>query len=489
MYQITEGSKFCNYTYVNEKDLGVDEKTGDPKKLLKCSKCKEVYYVDQTAQRADWKRHKKVCCALEADPDRAKMQEPLDRVEQCVDQLRFLLCEPFQRFKGRYFVYLMQQLKRLCMADFRLIRNPAEFLELMGEMVLRVLYHQVNQFGNNFLDLLFAIPGFTNYILSDSIFLNTAIEELRASQKAVSDFQIEYGSAIFEATLGFSDLVATLLYTAAIKNVDDEPYIYDTPLAAAIIRRMMQSWQCRYVRASFPDNNVMYSQTRLGVSRSSIFFLLFHTSLTSGENRTLKACTRKDELVPGMTLKQLMVVLTEDSDIYGNLSHTSRKKLFAALDWEHRDQTRGPWSLLTPRERINFLNDADSLEKRLIARIEKADDDFQIPFGEPLEIKNELTWLLMSNQSSIFLKMYQELDMKKDLPSYAAFRLRMMYDHHNLRAGWRTKWYLEEIEPRYEKEMERLGMDPLPFPEDVAGLIKHYCFPKKTWDFRDFGYD
>ena len=29
--------------------------------LLKCSRCKEVYYCDVVCQKADWKEHKKSC--------------------------------------------------------------------------------------------------------------------------------------------------------------------------------------------------------------------------------------------------------------------------------------------------------------------------------------------------------------------------------------------------------------------------------------------
>jgi hypothetical protein len=489
VYQVSDDTRICNYTFIREEDLGVDEETGQPRKLRRCSKCKEVFYKDQPSQRAHWKVHKQVCCLLANDPDFAKLQQPLP-MENIVNNIGVFFQHPFQQIKGRYFLYLLQEFKRACIEDPRVYDNSRGVLGILEETTLGQIEYAFRTHGAaKFAQLVFAIPGFASFFFSDDLLLSRVAAEKKRSGEELSEEELADGS--LELSLAFSDVVQALFRGFILHNGD----IRDKPLSAALLRRTMMFWQCPYTRASFspirPLDEANHQPVGSTFDRSYFFFTLFYSAYQYS-SPTADRARRKDEIVAGLTAKQFLTVLTEDVDFYHALPSNPVRALFHVIDWEHHlNQNEGPWKYLAASDRVELLNKAQRLEEKLEHNLERPRlrHHAQLEFGTPLDVKNELTWLIISNQSNILLKMHKAIDWNSGNGGYAAFRVGMVYNRHKRIAGWRTKWYLEAIEPLYQREMERQGMPALSCPEDIVDHINEYSFPTRAWETKEFDYE
>ena len=104
-YTPDTSTRYCNWTYVRECDLPKG------KKLLSCSRCNEVFYIDRESQTLHWKVHRKTCCPVASDDARIREEGGISSLRDCWDILHWILQDPMRRIKGRLFLYAFQRLK------------------------------------------------------------------------------------------------------------------------------------------------------------------------------------------------------------------------------------------------------------------------------------------------------------------------------------------------------------------------------------------
>jgi hypothetical protein len=187
-YKISS-NRVCAQSFVFEKDLP------GGKKLLACSKCKETFYKDRESQLNHWPEHKHVCCALAKDDPLVRQGRGFDDCIQCMNLINNILVDPLAQIHGRLLLYCFQQLfafiisndieseDRYPTADGR----EARFEDFATSIEARIRLQLRGRTGKSVIQRIMAIPGFTNFFLSEDIFLSPIITYRKSDVHCLSD--------------------------------------------------------------------------------------------------------------------------------------------------------------------------------------------------------------------------------------------------------------------------------------------------------------
>ena len=480
-------TKVCNYSFVEENDSG--------KKLLKCSRCSGVFYVDQKSQKKHWPMHKKVCCSLEKDDPRVRL--PFANAPACLKTIQHLLKDPLQRIKGRLLLHALQEFKRFYAETDLYASNPEKVtLELYHAIFGPLSELQRHPSREEIFGLIFAIPGFCSFFLSDDTLLSSAMKELKQKNQPAPSEERDYFSREnqmlklaakkglgYYLSPAYTGFVNMLFFNAAFHDTTGRPWQGGTelapdpcPLAVALIRRTMKWWCCEYTRVSFPSISIEVKPFSV---RSETLFLMYR--LTFFNRGLIQKWMKEDEYIPGLTIKQIISVLIKDKSFFktvpddGKDFDGSECIITTLFDREEAMKPRGPWKFLSAADRIELMDLTH-------------DWDYPSLRDFPGDILTVVQSFVLGFSGSMLLEMNTELN-ERSTPAHAktAKRIRGKYDSLMAQLRPQVEIYVDIVEPKYQKAMKDQNMMALPFPEDVILQVGEYLFPKDVFYFEISG--
>jgi MYND finger len=265
MEQQPQQQRFCSYTFVSENEIFMN--SDGARRLLRCTRCKDTYYIDQESQKAHWKVHKKVCKPLDVEERNRifglKAREVAVAMSHC-----FASPHTIVHFAaGRSFLYLLQRLEILCqeaeknekkhvgggvldaggLSSMHMWEDPNAIEE--GENEPGVIFTQLTNLmhiDSGSLELLWAIPGLTNYMLGHSL-ISDAMRKKQAS--GILPSRAESNSLYYDPEFHihpvFCNLMGLFITFSAMKKVggqDEVDFRRGTSVAVAAARRAMTWW-------------------------------------------------------------------------------------------------------------------------------------------------------------------------------------------------------------------------------------------------------
>lgn len=419
-YQVTTSlHRVCAYSLKEESDLPPG------KKLLVCSKCFETCYVNREMQKLHWPFHKKVCCAVEKDPcPYVRAGKGFESFRACTEHIYWLLDSPRERIKGRSFVYALQQFRRFLMEDQIYFGKKATQKKKIEDLCFSKVLKKLRMFQESFNDnipvfgyrgekiwlVLWASPGFANFIMSDKFLLSPAMKELKDQglPPPKPERFMSYGRIDPDTRLDpkkqhpapFANFIHAffLLTTSAVQKSE-------TGIGAGVMAKTMRLWHDPYARASFPSftgdlNGVhvgpdaarrcefFYSLWKEGYNQQHIREFDKRTYMSEAMNRftsgmlhkgmsfeemkkalddewlseiAIQKWMKKDELIPGLTVPQILKLLMKDEAFffsvreicYSSILHDLRELLFGTSpgNWAHV-----PFEEVAASDRVELLN-------------------------------------------------------------------------------------------------------------------------------------
>ena len=381
-------TRVCAHSCVAEQDLP------NGQKLLTCGKCGETNYASKQAQKTHWKLHKPYCCA----PSNDRMVQGLEKFEQdephnwndyrdyadvIGSALEGVLAERGAPI-GRILLHCFQKMYWYFANESHVITEKDEdqqqtiFQFLTAKITLPLLQILSEQIGVSFLWHFFAIPGFADWFLSDDILLTAALRERKDKGEealsledvlAVPDDCDDENSKQNVMCRPYA-IVITQFYLLCCFDgltLDDELGILEdpsrmrsnSPLAAAIARRVMRNAVSPYVVASLrPYGDLRFDMLAYFVQHGVMAIK------SSPPDSALNQATNDNEIVPGLTAYHLLKLLIVDLQMYRMADPTKLLQFFLFLKTEygyrHED---GPFSYITAQERLELLerlhNDAE----------------------------------------------------------------------------------------------------------------------------------
>ena len=299
-------NRVCAYSYVNEKDLPPGQK------LLNCSKCKETCYIDRESQVACWKVHKETCDPVSKDFSREHSMRVFDSVHMCALQMKSMLDIGVQRrIQGRLLLYYLQQLRGLVIAN----ANNLSDWDTGAIIALSERFDEVLQDEDD-RRLIWSIPGFANYMLSEEILLS---DEMKARMQAngplppkevfVEYCEVDYTTSYENPITLPKQYWKLLLGIYSNSALIDDPRIKDllprnTSLTAAIIAHIMKAWTNPYIRASMSSSRDLNDNS---ITLQHLVSVCFAQALDNGNFQNChERWRRDDEIVPGITVKDYL---------------------------------------------------------------------------------------------------------------------------------------------------------------------------------------
>jgi MYND finger len=328
---VHQQQRFCSYTFVPE---------NDNRRLLRCARCKDTYYKDQESQRAHWKVHKKVCKPLDVAERNRIFAFDASEVAVALSQTLVAIFTDVQDAVGRSFLYLLQRLEDLCqeaakgekkgvgggildpeISSTHMLEDPSAIKE--GEhnrgVVLTQLIELIGM-GNKTIELLWAIPGMTNYILGHSL-ISEAMQKKQASGILPSRAENNghYYNADYHIHPVFCNMMGIFITVSGMKEVgahDQADFRRGTPLAAAAARRAMTWWSNPYSRASIPRRRLCRCTPRT-IWFQVVFFGLLESPRADWEQEGADIANGI-ELVPGLTAKDVCLLLMQEEALHNS---------------------------------------------------------------------------------------------------------------------------------------------------------------------------
>ena len=289
--------RFCAFTFQNEKALPKGQK------LLLCSKCREVFYVDRQAQIDHWPTHRKVCCSI-LDDDR-RIRTPFTSIQECDAVLLECVRNDGQAIKGRLFLHAIQEYKRLgqqALLEEWSSRTPPSY----GPFGPQTNWERVS-----LMKKIFSIPSFVNFFLSDSL-LSTDSSFVDAGTKAklLKKRPGSYGGFFLPAT--YVNMVGQILIGVVDLWRQDSSCC---ALSAAASRRLMLTWKndLHELRAPKYESYRSKSDGKHDPNTLLILLSLMVLHLSHVDNEKLAEWIQPNELVPGLTAPDLLQILMNGS--------------------------------------------------------------------------------------------------------------------------------------------------------------------------------
>ena len=356
----------CNVTYSDAKDLEDDQR------LLRCGRCKEVYYVSVEAQKQDWKTHRKFCCSIEED----------ESIEG--GNFRFLgiehICQVIAEqaspealtnlpVKGRrILVHAFQQLRAWCMRPEN-FDPPVEIKDMIQRQVAMSFHRLMTRSGFENTELVFGIPGFVCHFLDYDLLISPKMLELRS--------QGQMPPQGFDVILDYDDIVASELqhgpgfhlnptYGNVISMIqgyiitdqnEQVPLFRSNPLTRKVLNMKVRLCGDAYFQTTYPITN---PGDILVLQRQHILFNVFF-KVAGGRYQTIETITNEDEVLPGVSLYDFLKAMLADTWInvlYSVNGENSLKELIGML-FRHADRDTlvggGPWKALSVPHRMDLI--------------------------------------------------------------------------------------------------------------------------------------
>jgi hypothetical protein len=460
----TPDNPICAHTFLNEKRLG--------HKLSACSKCKGTYYKDRDCQIQNWKFHKKVCCAIEKDDPR--IREPLGSLQECLDTIEWLLADPPTRVRGRLLLHALKGVKYY-MTSPEYAQHSREYDGILGACLLN--------FPKNLAEnmyIIFSIPGFAAYMLSEEVFLTPAMieKQKRGEQPPIQEsYVVGEGDVVQVSPLYDSTMKLPILYcqfiTTIISRVPIPTSNVPSPLLIATCRRILQWSASPWVRTSYPacirrvaDQEFVWSpRFKLfhGMLKTALYYIMGQK-----ENPLISPYIEKDEVLPGLTAKMLLETLMVDGSLLLAADQDQLDKLFSWMILSCRDAKKGDaWECLKPQERLELLD---------------LWHDWDIP--ETIVAHSSSVAPLMNGvifkafSSEIILKMWSTIKGSAEPCSPSTVeRVEEMHDSLIKRTMPSVKAFIDIFELQYQSAMAKINEKATPFPDDAMDIICEYAFP------------
>ena len=307
-------TRFCAYTFKSEEELP------EGQKLLACGRCRDIHYLDEESQQRHWPVHRLVCRRPTEEADELRELEE-SSIEDCLVMFAKLVNDP-DLITGRAFLRCFQRiLDYLKTTRPRTDTESKNLRDNIGRYCLAPLL-RLSDFKEDcqpVLDRIWAIPGLANYFLSEDILLSPVMQRLKEVGKPPPPKpQFDGGDVLpnpryppaFQLPLPYTSLIMVFFQISCMFTQDYTAR--NTKIAEAVCKRSMDSWMCQYARISVPTPSLLHKEDKdleaLGCRTRYL------TDLVIGfkNQRIRSGVVNSKEIVPGMTLKQLIQVLMED---------------------------------------------------------------------------------------------------------------------------------------------------------------------------------
>jgi hypothetical protein len=468
---MAESDRRCAYTYISEKELVRTE----GRKLLQCTKCKETCYKDRESQTAHWPIHKLTCCAIEKDDPRINL--PFASIDACIRAMAKLAGETTpasqrEPMKGRFFLYGLQYILKYFKQNKPL--DDYEQRQVMGWIIA-----PLKELTNKELHIMWGIPGFVCFMLSDDIYLSHIMKEWKELGKDPPPNEIYPITNILDPKTRYDpswqiqrkEYWEMMEAFFIISTGFDEGRITQHALTYAILRRHMQSWACPYSRVSFPSCCPTYD-TDPWTTRGNFYLSTFMVSfdLMTQSPDLLKKYLIPGEVLPGLSAKELLHVLMVDESFFKTIELDIVEKVALGLYLTGRNQESEPgWKDLTPEDRVDLLQ----------LFLDWKSPAYNIPHKlVQCNLGTVMCQLVLGGFDStpIFLKMAKAAQEMCPRPSRDVLNyIRSMKDFSLSSTTTAIKTYVDLVEPHYQRRMDDAGMKPQNLPAEVMDLIGEYC--------------
>ena len=467
----------CSASYAKEKDLPAGQK------LLRCSKCKEAFYVDRAHQLENWKYHRHSCVPIEKDDPRVR--KPLSSTRECLDIMHWCLEKPKERIKGRLFLWAFR-----CFKWFRQNRphemTPGTLRNELYKLHFQTLVQVDQNYGHEMFKVIFAIPGCASFFMDDELFLTQTVKELKAKglpaprpQVFLSESSIDPATKLdssYEMDYLFCRFALCLMGASMNDGGSDKDgrstFCGKTALASAAVRQTMTFWKCRYTSACFsgPARNLVFS--------GGVFPLAYMPkveAMTRGDPVLIPGA-KKNELVPGLTVPDLIEILHwEGRNFFAQYPTEQKGRLMSYLvEVEGNDQENGrPWDLC-PRDRLRLITLVKETDLPKIDWTIEIDETTVLTFDD---IEDVLLYLITGCYSTkTMLEMYEYCTSEeRDSREFRAVASQVKMNY-NL--------FLKQIKPTVADEMKQMedrlhrqGYEGASFPDDLLNHVTEYAFP------------
>jgi hypothetical protein len=277
--------------------------------------------------------------------------------------------------KSRLIIHLFHQLRQV------LENNPKYYVSTeddIGDKIITIAFmplHRILQSVVNGLEILWAIPGFANYFLSDELFLSRVMldrktrgvpalsqEEEETIEQTIVWFQTE--EEVLKQELKMPGMFLPPTYCGLISKVLvsscldlENQSIRDNDLCRAVVRSIFQSWACPYARVSYPSLPCEQEEEENDIhpwpfqQRNYFVTLLIEHIVLKKE-----VSTKAEEIVPGLTAKQLIEAILNDRSFAINGNRRCIKNFIHFINFhDHQDTVKGVMRSLTPKNRLDLL--------------------------------------------------------------------------------------------------------------------------------------
>ena len=334
-YRPNRTSRICATKYIRQEDLSSGQR------LFDCGKCNEVCYSSREAQLWHWKKgwHKHTCCPIEKDDPRIHHSYP--DFQSARNELKREISKGTQ-MKGRMFLHLFQEVVRT-LSISRMFDTFTE--DQVSQVIVDWLVRPIEEEGPAMHSIILSLPGFTNYIFSEDIYLSNKMKDFKtkgilpnAEDEARCEALVENGdsSQLLRFSAAANIFIRGFLVSSSISN-PSSPY-------ASLVRKMdMIRWKCPWTRAS--DQSMM---------RCACTFESFQFSYDDFDRHSLES-KHSGELVPGLTPKEFLGMLMADSLFIEHCSDRLGQMLTNILAEASQCDTIEPWKSFSNEDRLELL--------------------------------------------------------------------------------------------------------------------------------------
>ena len=288
-------------------------------------------------------------------------------------------------------------------------------------------------------------------------------------------------------SLTWCDFVGRFLLSSAMHMSHGAPSsVKIDTLSLGVVRRTMEFWRCPFTRVSYPH---LADHTKRHGSRHQLFYFLMRSFYTQMQHFKMyqeapKAAyvhmhLQDDELVPGLTAKQLLQTLIQDESFFactGTIRSMVCELVERLFEMEDVTHDRGAFSFLTTEDRLELVG------MGLQCKVQKSVKANGPKFPRHVKtIQHALLQLTTSTSSKHVLKLYDQVMLQEE-PDEAVVKFlktarKNIHSSKGVFDGVRI--YRDVVQPKYRKRMKEAGMTAVDFPEEILRLIADYCAPKK----------
>lgn len=328
---------YCNVTFLSVGDPGPD---GFPiERLVRCSRCKETYYCGRTQQKSHWKLHKKYCQPVERDEREALVGNlSLTAVLRGFVQVYF---DPQRHEESDYdfivglpFRYLLEKLQDLSSNAANAVAPTDQEEAAANDLVSGQEFFQTMH--NRTIELFWAIPGMTTYLLN----LDIASGEMRRRKlegavPTSEELVFQGVDPSFQNTCPYFSRTVCYFLIASMFRTDSNSeicFVYrNTPVASVASRKIMQWYADPYTRASLPSSaeSVIRGRSRTVGVRDVLFTSTMQSLLQNPPDDPFDSAA----VVPGLTPRDVIQIMTTEVFWIASMHKEAMNRTISDLVW------------------------------------------------------------------------------------------------------------------------------------------------------------